>query len=124
MSVILTNSLRKTISCCVYVTGSTNLTTRVKSVCEKRLWGIVAIKKCVNCQFELQKWKVVPWRQKNVESESDEEQELHTEAHQCEEWEKVSKILNLSKTPKFEKFTEFDPEVQVCGLWTDDEIFS
>ncbi|GBM47659.1 hypothetical protein AVEN_120097-1 [Araneus ventricosus] len=45
-------------SCCVYVTGSTNLTTRVKSVCEKRLWGIVEIKKCVNCQFELQKWKV------------------------------------------------------------------
>ncbi|GBL98748.1 hypothetical protein AVEN_8639-1 [Araneus ventricosus] len=46
-------------SCCVYVTGSTNLTTRVKSVCEKRLWGVVEIKKCVNCQFELQKWKVV-----------------------------------------------------------------
>ncbi|GBN47140.1 hypothetical protein AVEN_271179-1 [Araneus ventricosus] len=66
MSVILTNSLRKPISCCVYVTGSTNLTTRVKSVCEKRLWGVVAIKKCVNCQFELQKWKVVPWSRKNV----------------------------------------------------------
>ncbi|GBM52341.1 hypothetical protein AVEN_229570-1 [Araneus ventricosus] len=45
MGVILTNSLRKPISCRVYVTGSTNLTTRVKSVCEKRLWGVVAIKK-------------------------------------------------------------------------------
>ncbi|GBO40528.1 hypothetical protein AVEN_138261-1 [Araneus ventricosus] len=66
MSVILTNSLRKPISCCVYVTGSTNLTTRVKSVCEKRLWGVIAIKKCVNCQFELQKWKVVPWRRKTT----------------------------------------------------------
>ncbi|GBN50595.1 hypothetical protein AVEN_7685-1 [Araneus ventricosus] len=114
----------KPISCCVYVTGSTNLTTRVKSLCEKRLWGVVAIKKCVNCQFELQKWKVVKWRRKNDESESDEEQELHTETHQREEWEKVSKILNLSKTPTFEKFTEFDSEVQVWGLWTDDEIFS
>ncbi|GBL98868.1 hypothetical protein AVEN_90071-1 [Araneus ventricosus] len=60
----------------------------------------------------------------SVESESDEEQELHTETHQCEEREKVSKILNLSKTPTFEKITEFDSEVQVCGLWTDDEIFS
>ncbi|GBN92539.1 hypothetical protein AVEN_106180-1 [Araneus ventricosus] len=66
MSVILTNSLRKPISCCVYVTGSTNLTTRVKSVCEKRLWGEIEIKKCVNCQFELQKWKVVPWRRKKA----------------------------------------------------------
>ncbi|GBN89954.1 hypothetical protein AVEN_120273-1 [Araneus ventricosus] len=64
MSVILTNSLRKPISCRVYVTGSTNLTTRVKSVCKKRLWGVVARKKYVNCQFELQKWKVVPWRRK------------------------------------------------------------
>ncbi|GBM37683.1 hypothetical protein AVEN_9968-1 [Araneus ventricosus] len=60
----------------------------------------------------------------NVESESDEEQELHTETWQCEEWEKVSKILNLSETTTFEKFTEFDSEVQVCGLWTDDEIVS
>ncbi|GBN86510.1 hypothetical protein AVEN_199742-1 [Araneus ventricosus] len=124
MSVILTNSLRKPISCCVYVTGSTNLTTRVKSVYEKRLWGVVAIKKCVNCQFEMQKWKVAPWRRKNVESESDEEQELHTETHQCEEWEKVSKILNLPKTPTFETFMVFDSKVQVCGLWTDDDIFS
>ncbi|GBM59026.1 hypothetical protein AVEN_7410-1 [Araneus ventricosus] len=66
MSVILTNSLLKPISCCVYVRGSTNLTTRVKSVCEKRLWGVVAIKKCVNCQFELQKWTVAPWRRKKV----------------------------------------------------------
>ncbi|GBM87710.1 hypothetical protein AVEN_57227-1 [Araneus ventricosus] len=124
MSDILTNSLRKPISCCVYVTGSTNLTTRVKSVCEKRLWCVVAIKKCVNCQFELEKWKVAPWRRKNVESKSDEEQELHTETHQCEEWEKVSKILNLPKTTTFETFMVFDSEVQVCGLWTDDEIFS
>ncbi|GBM57425.1 hypothetical protein AVEN_24201-1 [Araneus ventricosus] len=52
----------------------------------------------------------------NVESESDEEQELHTETHQYEEWEKVSKILNLSKTTTFEKFTEFDSDFQVCGL--------
>ncbi|GBM58155.1 hypothetical protein AVEN_125033-1 [Araneus ventricosus] len=52
----------------------------------------------------------------SVESESDEEQELHTETHQCEEWEKVSKILNLSKTTTFEKFTEFDSNFQVCGL--------
>ncbi|GBM29125.1 hypothetical protein AVEN_40133-1 [Araneus ventricosus] len=66
MSVILTNSIRKPISCCVYVTGSTNLTTRVKSVCKTRLWGVVAIKKYVNCQFELQKWKMVPWRRKKV----------------------------------------------------------
>ncbi|GBN20416.1 hypothetical protein AVEN_177695-1 [Araneus ventricosus] len=59
-----------------------------------------------------------------VESESDEEQELHTEIRQCEEWEKISKILNLSKTTTFEIFTEFDTEVQVCRLWTDDEIVS
>ncbi|GBO40071.1 hypothetical protein AVEN_197249-1 [Araneus ventricosus] len=51
-----------------------------------------------------------------VKSESDEEQELHTETHQCEEWEKVSKILNLSRTTTFEKFTEFDSDFQVCGL--------
>ncbi|GBN19572.1 hypothetical protein AVEN_35371-1 [Araneus ventricosus] len=52
----------------------------------------------------------------SVESESDKEHELHTETHQCEEWEKVSKILNLSKTTTFEKFSEFDAEFQVCGL--------
>ncbi|GBO28618.1 hypothetical protein AVEN_72972-1 [Araneus ventricosus] len=52
----------------------------------------------------------------SVESESDEEQELHTETQQCEEWEKVSKILNHSKTPTFETFTEFDSDFQVCGL--------
>ncbi|GBL99138.1 hypothetical protein AVEN_64131-1 [Araneus ventricosus] len=45
MSVILTNSLRKPISCCVYVTFSTNLTTRIKSVCNKGLWHVVVIKK-------------------------------------------------------------------------------
>ncbi|GBO07406.1 hypothetical protein AVEN_163365-1 [Araneus ventricosus] len=52
----------------------------------------------------------------SVESESDEEQELHTETQQCEEWEKVSKILSHSKTTTFETFTEFDSDVQVCGL--------
>ncbi|GBO41228.1 hypothetical protein AVEN_184134-1 [Araneus ventricosus] len=52
----------------------------------------------------------------SVESESDEEQELHTETHQCEEWENVSKILNLSKTTTSEKFAEFDSDFQVCGL--------
>ncbi|GBM14963.1 hypothetical protein AVEN_116606-1 [Araneus ventricosus] len=52
----------------------------------------------------------------NVESESDEEQELHTERHQYEEWEKVSKIPNLSKTTTFEKFTEFESDFHVCGL--------
>ncbi|GBM25577.1 hypothetical protein AVEN_242296-1, partial [Araneus ventricosus] len=51
-----------------------------------------------------------------AESESDEEQELHTEAQQCEEWENVSKILNHSKTTTFETFTEFDSDFQVCGL--------
>ncbi|GBM66674.1 hypothetical protein AVEN_258628-1 [Araneus ventricosus] len=45
-----------------------------------------------------------------------EEQELHAETHQCEEWEKVSKILNLSKTTTSEKFAEFDSDFQVCGL--------
>ncbi|GBM57430.1 Transient receptor potential-gamma protein [Araneus ventricosus] len=60
----------------------------------------------------------------SVESESDEEQELHTETQQCEEWEKVSKILNLSTTTKFEKFKVLDSEVQVCGLCTNDEIVS
>ncbi|GBN71464.1 Tigger transposable element-derived protein 4 [Araneus ventricosus] len=55
-------------------------------------------------------------RNPSVGSESDEEQELHTEMRQCEEWEKVSKILNLSETTTFEKFMEFDSEVQVCGL--------
>ncbi|GBO31507.1 hypothetical protein AVEN_270265-1 [Araneus ventricosus] len=44
------------------------------------------------------------------------------ETQQCEEWEKVSKISNLSTTTTFENFTVFDSEVQVCGLWTDDEI--
>ncbi|GBN34471.1 hypothetical protein AVEN_51595-1 [Araneus ventricosus] len=52
----------------------------------------------------------------SVENESDEVQEHHTETQQCEEWEKVSKILNLSKTTTFEKFTEFDWDFQVCGL--------
>ncbi|GBM01190.1 hypothetical protein AVEN_253599-1 [Araneus ventricosus] len=66
MSVILTNSVHKPISCCVYVTSLTNLTTRVKSVCEKPLWGVVEIKKYENCQDQLQKWKVMPWRQKKV----------------------------------------------------------
>ncbi|GBM34405.1 hypothetical protein AVEN_124096-1 [Araneus ventricosus] len=42
----------------------------------------------------------------------------------CKEWEKVSKILKLSTTTTFEKFTVFDSEVQVCGLWTDDETVS
>ncbi|GBN15345.1 hypothetical protein AVEN_272044-1, partial [Araneus ventricosus] len=60
----------------------------------------------------------------SVESEPDEEQKLHTEIRQCEEWEKISKILNLSKTTTFEIFREFDSEVQVCRLWTDDEIVS
>ncbi|GBN38534.1 hypothetical protein AVEN_147345-1 [Araneus ventricosus] len=54
----------------------------------------------------------------SVEIESDEKLELHRETQQCEEWEKVSKILNLSKTTTFEKFTEFDLEVQVCGMMT------
>ncbi|GBN83727.1 hypothetical protein AVEN_107368-1 [Araneus ventricosus] len=52
----------------------------------------------------------------SVERESDEEQEFQTETRQYEEWEKVSKILKLFKTTTFEKFTEFDSEVQVCGL--------
>ncbi|GBM09505.1 hypothetical protein AVEN_100421-1 [Araneus ventricosus] len=52
----------------------------------------------------------------SVESESDEEQELHTETHQCEKWEMVTKIINLSKTTTFEKFTEFDLDFQVCVL--------
>ncbi|GBM52339.1 hypothetical protein AVEN_229569-1 [Araneus ventricosus] len=81
-----------------------------------RDWTNVTQKKVKNC-FEKACFS-------SVESESDDEQELHTETHQCEEWEKVSKILNLSKTPTFGKFTEFDSEVQVCGLWTDDKIFS
>ncbi|GBO14347.1 hypothetical protein AVEN_273595-1 [Araneus ventricosus] len=76
-----------------------------------RAWMNVTQKKIKNC-FEKACFS-------SVESESDEEQELHTETHQCEEWEKVSKILKLSKTPTFEKFTEFDSGVQVCGLWTD-----
>ncbi|GBM82201.1 hypothetical protein AVEN_57062-1 [Araneus ventricosus] len=54
----------------------------------------------------------------SVESESDEEQELHTETQQCEQWEKVSKILNHSKTTTFVTFTEFDSDFQVCGLMT------
>ncbi|GBO00145.1 hypothetical protein AVEN_131759-1 [Araneus ventricosus] len=73
-----------------------------------RAWMNVTQKTIKNC-FEKAGFS-------SVESESDDEQELHTETHQCEEWEKVSKILNLSKTPTFEKFTEFDSEVQVCGL--------
>ncbi|GBN11828.1 hypothetical protein AVEN_208799-1 [Araneus ventricosus] len=73
-----------------------------------RAWMNVTQKKIKNC-FEKACFP-------SVESESDEEQELHTETHQCAEWEKVSKILNLSKTPTFKKFTEFDSEVQVCGL--------
>ncbi|GBM90444.1 hypothetical protein AVEN_55806-1 [Araneus ventricosus] len=81
-----------------------------------RAWMNVAQKKIKNC-FEKACFS-------SVESESDEEQELHTETHKREEWEKVSNNLNLSKTPTFEKFTEFDSEVQVCGLWTDHEIFS
>ncbi|GBN88428.1 hypothetical protein AVEN_37427-1 [Araneus ventricosus] len=52
----------------------------------------------------------------HVESESDEEQELRTETQQCEEWEKVSKILNHSKTTTFETFAEFNSDFQVCGL--------
>ncbi|GBN42427.1 hypothetical protein AVEN_273095-1 [Araneus ventricosus] len=52
----------------------------------------------------------------SVESESYEEQELHTETQQCEEGEKVSKVLNHSKTTTFETFTEFDSDFQVCGL--------
>ncbi|GBO41985.1 hypothetical protein AVEN_131542-1 [Araneus ventricosus] len=63
-----------------------------------RDWMNVIQKKIKNC-FEKACFS-------SVESESDEEQELHTETHQCEEWEKVSKILNLSKTPTFEKFTQ------------------
>ncbi|GBN62582.1 Tigger transposable element-derived protein 6 [Araneus ventricosus] len=81
-----------------------------------RAWMNVTQKTIKNC-FEKAGFS-------SVESESDEEQELHTETRQCEEWEKVSKILNLSKTTTFEKFTEFDSEVQVCGLGTDDEIVS
>ncbi|GBN06890.1 hypothetical protein AVEN_110165-1 [Araneus ventricosus] len=81
-----------------------------------RAWMSVTQKKIKSC-FEKACFS-------SVESESDEEQELHTETHQCEEWEKVSKIFNLPKTPTFEKFMVFDSEVQVCGLWTDDEIFS
>ncbi|GBM69062.1 hypothetical protein AVEN_98805-1 [Araneus ventricosus] len=79
-------------------------------------WMNVSQKKIKNC-FEKACFS-------SVESESEEEQELHTETHKCEEWEKVSKSLNLSKTPTFQKFTEFDSEVQVCGLWTDHQIFS
>ncbi|GBM40275.1 hypothetical protein AVEN_248296-1 [Araneus ventricosus] len=72
----------------------------------------------VNSSMEENKVKSynVTFKQPTVESESYEEQELHIETHQCEEWEKVSKFFNLSKTPPFEKFTEFDSEVQVCGL--------
>ncbi|GBN68787.1 hypothetical protein AVEN_193224-1 [Araneus ventricosus] len=81
-----------------------------------RAWMNVTQKTIKNC-FEKDGFS-------SVESESDEEQEHHTETHQCEEWEKVSKIINLSKTTTFEKFTEFDSEVQVCGMWTDDEIVS
>ncbi|GBO09094.1 hypothetical protein AVEN_34835-1 [Araneus ventricosus] len=73
-----------------------------------RAWMNVTQKKIKNC-FEKAGFS-------SVESESDEEQELHTETHQCEEWENVSKILNLSKTTTFEKFTEFDSDFQVCGL--------
>ncbi|GBO46320.1 hypothetical protein AVEN_226908-1 [Araneus ventricosus] len=72
-----------------------------------RAWMNITQKKIKNC-FEKAGFF--------SESESDEEQELHTETHQCEEWEKVSKILNLSKTTTFEKFTEFDSDFQVCGL--------
>ncbi|GBM78139.1 hypothetical protein AVEN_149202-1 [Araneus ventricosus] len=81
-----------------------------------RVWMNIRQKKIKNC-FEKACFS-------SVEIESDEEQELHTETHQCEKWEKVSKILNLTKTPTFEAFMVFDSEVQVCGLWTDDEIFS
>ncbi|GBM95914.1 hypothetical protein AVEN_208300-1, partial [Araneus ventricosus] len=98
---------------------STNLTTRVKSVCEKRLLGVVAIKKCVNCQFELQRKFGRLYHGDKNKSESD-EKGLHKETQQCQEWEKVSKILNLSETKIFEKFTELESEVQACGLWTDD----
>ncbi|GBN52703.1 hypothetical protein AVEN_33307-1 [Araneus ventricosus] len=73
-----------------------------------RVWMNLTQKKIKNC-FEKACFS-------SVESESDEEQELHTETHQCEEWEKVSKILNLSKRTTFEKFTEFDLFLQVCGL--------
>ncbi|GBM59853.1 hypothetical protein AVEN_96269-1 [Araneus ventricosus] len=87
--------------------------------------SVVLMKEALDSKFltEFEATYLCP-RLRSVESELDEEQELHTETHQCEEREKVSKILNLSKTPTFEKFTEFDSEVQVCGLWTDDEIFS
>ncbi|GBN64223.1 hypothetical protein AVEN_89364-1 [Araneus ventricosus] len=54
-----------------------------------RAWMNVTQKKIKNC-FEKACFS-------SVESESDEEQELHTETHQCEEWEKVSKIPNLLK---------------------------
>ncbi|GBO10579.1 hypothetical protein AVEN_274884-1 [Araneus ventricosus] len=81
-----------------------------------RTWMNVTQKAIKNC-FEKAGFS-------NVQSESDEELELHTETQQCGEWEKVSKILNLSNTTMFVKFTEFDSEVQVCGLWTDDEIVS
>ncbi|GBO10594.1 hypothetical protein AVEN_116552-1 [Araneus ventricosus] len=81
-----------------------------------RTWMNVTQKAIKNC-FEKSGFS-------NVQSESDEEQELHTETQQCGEWEKVSKILNLSNTTMFVKFTEFDSEVKVCGLWTDDEIVS
>ncbi|GBN78971.1 hypothetical protein AVEN_40566-1 [Araneus ventricosus] len=73
-----------------------------------RAWMNVTQKKIKNC-FQKAGFS-------SVESESDEEQKLHTETHQCEEWEKVSKIPNLSKTTTFEKFTEFDSDFQVCGL--------
>ncbi|GBM64257.1 hypothetical protein AVEN_167282-1 [Araneus ventricosus] len=73
-----------------------------------RAWIIDTEKKIKNC-FEKAGFS-------SVESESDEEQELHTETHQYEEWEKVSKIFNLPKTTTFEKFTEFVSDFQVCGL--------